>query len=78
VLPGDYLFAGWQDVNGNQEVDTGEPFGVYDGIVKVATKQNLIGLPIRLRPYTDSSNAATSASLEGQFGRVLRANGLTR
>lgn len=77
VLPGSYVFAGWQDVNGNQEVDTGEPFGVYDGIVKVATQQNLIGLPIRLRPYTDSS-ASASASLEGQFGRVLRANGVTR
>ena len=78
VLPGDYLFAGWQDVNGNQEVDPGEPFGVYDGIVKVATKQNLIGLPIRLRPYTDSSSAAASASLQGQFGRVLRSRGVTR
>ncbi len=77
MLPGNYLFAGWQDVNGNEVVDTGEPFGVYDGIVKIADKQNLIGLPIRLRPYTDSSAAAT-ATLEGQFGRVLRANGVTR
>ena len=77
VLPGNYLFAGWQDVNGNREVDTGEPFGVYDGIVNIAAQQNLLGLPIRLRPYTDRS-ASASASLEGQFGRVLRSSGLKR
>ncbi len=77
MLSGSYVFVGWQDLNGNQEVDVGEPAGVYDGIVKIADKQNLIGLPIRLQPYTDSS-AAASMVLEGQFGRVLRSSSLGR
>lgn len=79
LLPGDYVFAGWQDVNGNQEVDTGEPFGAYKSTVKIGKNQNLAGLAIRLQPYTDSGSAASvSLSLKGQFGRALRAVSVTR
>ena len=79
LLPGDYALAGWQDLNGNQEVDAGEPFGAYKSTVKIGKNQNLAGLAIRLQPYRDRGAAAlVSLSLEGQFGRALRAKGVTR
>ena len=79
LLPGDYVLAGWQDVNGNEAVDTGEPFGAYSSTLKIGKNQNLAGLAIRLQPYKDSGSAALlSLGLEGQFGRVLQAKGVMR
>jgi serine protease len=62
---GTYVAAGWQDVNGNQEVDTGEPFGVATNQIIIGDNQNLAGLIIRMKPLVATSNSAmTAASLE--------------
>jgi serine protease len=59
---GAYVAAGWQDVNGNQEVDTGEPFGVALNPIIIADNQNLAGLIIRMKPYTETASSLTAAN----------------
>jgi hypothetical protein len=51
---GSYRVAGWQDLNGDQEVSSGEPFGFDSRVIALASGQNLGGAVIRLQPYTAS------------------------
>ena len=71
---GTYLAAGWQDINGNQEVDTGEPFGFSPNPVVIGDNQNLAGLVIRMKPMVEStSNLQPSDSkLEDAMGQLAR------
>ena len=71
---GTYVAAGWQDINGNQEVDTGEPFGFAINPVIIGDNQNLAGLIIRMKPMVEStSNLQTSGSkLKDAMGQLAR------
>ncbi|WP_158539617.1 S8 family serine peptidase [Meiothermus sp. QL-1] len=56
LAAGPYLVAAWQDTNGNQEVDNGEPFGFTADasgrprIIPLRAGEALAGLVIRMRP----------------------------
>jgi serine protease len=71
---GTYIAAGWQDVNGNQKVDTGEPFGFVINPVVIGDSQNLAGLVIRMKPLVEAAASAqlTASKLEETFGRLAR------
>jgi serine protease len=76
LTAGTYIGAGWQDVNGNQVVDKGDPFGFTKSFA-VGSSQNLAGLVIRMSPYTSSgasssSTTATGSRLEQTMGSVAR------
>ncbi len=79
---GTYIGAGWQDVNGNEKVDAGEPFGAK-GPFNISDNQNLGGLVIRMKPAVVNSNTATlsatrsiaartGVALEDTFAQLLR------
>ncbi len=64
LTSGTYIAVGWQDINNNRTPDDGDtagaagPFGVGNG-------QNLIGLIIRMEPYTSSSSSGASVETSG-------------
>ena len=49
---GTYAAAAWQDLNGNQVVDTGEPFGAYPELVPLAAGQRFENATIYLQAFT--------------------------
>jgi serine protease len=53
--PGPYLVAAWQDVDGNIEIDDGEPFGVATTIANVKAGSSLAGYNVRLEPIAIES-----------------------
>ncbi|WP_216322300.1 S8 family peptidase [Deinococcus aestuarii] len=72
--PGRYNVAAWQDLDGDEEVDDGEPFGLYyDAVNKTfdVTVDNvarkIIGIDIDMQPY--------SASASGQAAPFARSSG---
>ncbi len=52
---GTFVAAGWQDLNGNQSVDQGEPFGFFAKPIAITANQKLLGLVIRMQPFVDST-----------------------
>lgn len=63
---GRYHVAAWQDLNGNQDVDDGEPFGVYTNaqgqvldVVVDSVSRSIIGVNVAMKPF--SSAGATAA-----------------
>jgi serine protease len=74
LTSGTYIGAGWQDINGDQKVNTGEPFG-FTKPVTVGNAQNLVGLVIRMKPYTSSGSSSASVAgsrLEQTMGVLAR------
>ncbi len=49
---GTYAAAAWQDLNGNQVVDSGEPFGAYPQLVSLAAGQQFGNALIYLQAFT--------------------------
>ncbi len=73
LTAGTYEAAGWQDVNGNQKVDAGDPFGVFPKAFAISANQNLAGLVIRMKPYTSSGSSSTAladSKLEETLGSL--------
>ena len=72
MTAGTYIAAGWQDVNNNQVVDAGDPFG-FTKSFSIGSSQNLIGLVIRMQPITSTSAGAPAPSrLEQTLGSLAR------
>ncbi len=72
MTAGTYIAAGWQDVNNNQKVDAGDPFGFTKSFA-IGASQNLIGLVIRMQPITSASaGAAAPSRLEQTLGSLAR------
>jgi serine protease len=72
VSAGTYVAAAWQDLNGNRNVDAGEPFGSTD-ILTVGAGQVLTSITIRLDPAV--VNAAPTPSrqrLEAALQQLAR------
>ena len=64
LLPGNYIAAAWQDLNANQEVDDGEPFGAYGGtsivLLPITANEQYADATIYLEAFTTQSQAVTS------------------
>ncbi|BDP43557.1 hypothetical protein DAETH_35260 (plasmid) [Deinococcus aetherius] len=78
--PGRYNVAAWQDLDGDEEVDDGEPFGIYfDPVNKTANvtvdnvARNIIGIDIDLEPYRATSQAQRAARAPGAQGALAAA-----
>ena len=81
LVAGSYQVAGWQDLNGNQKVDTGEPFGIYvnpstgnPGLSIDAVARSILGINVQLRPLQASSAAnlpVTQAASQAAVRRAL-------
>ncbi len=82
-MAGNYQVAGWQDLNGNGQVDTGEPFGIYvnavtgkSGVSIDAVSRSVLGINVQLRPLqttgaaADPSAPSTARALEAVVKRV--------
>ncbi len=63
---GRYLMAGWQDINGNEEIEDSEPFGIYLPLVNVTSGQNVSDIDILLEAATPTSQALTTTDFSGQ------------
>jgi len=65
---GPYLVVGWQDLNDNREVDSGEPIGFYEDargnprIIQLRAGQALAGVVIRLQPAQLGASGAGATS----------------
>ncbi len=64
LVAGNYQVAGWQDLNNNGQVDTGEPFGIYvnavtgkAGLSIDAVARTILGINVQLRPFQATSAA---------------------
>jgi serine protease len=58
AVAGSYTVVAWQDLNGNEKVDVGEPFGVYKNSVVVDTvARAFTGVDVDLKPLTAASAA---------------------
>jgi serine protease len=62
LTAGTYRAAGWQDVNGNLDIDGGDSFGYFPKSFAIGANQNLAGLVIRMKPYTSTSSASAALS----------------
>lgn len=74
LTPGTYLAAGWQDLNGNEDVDDNEPLGVYPGQVFVDPGLRVRDVDIPLEPFkvTNQSGLQSEATLRRNLGRWLQ------
>lgn len=71
--PGTYVAAAWQDLNGDEDITEGEPFGRHLNILTLQAGQELDRADIYLQPFTPAETATLStSSLESSFERVFR------
>jgi serine protease len=72
--PATYLAAGWQDLNGNEDVDDNEPLGVYPGQVFLDPASRVRDVDIELKPYKLNSQATSGGdgSLRHTLGEWVR------
>jgi serine protease len=64
--PGNYLAAAWQDLNRDDEVDEGEPFGVHPNLLTVRAGETIANVTIFLEPFSPLG-ARQAQRLQGAF-----------
>ncbi len=74
--PGTYLAAAWQDLNSNNLVDAGEPFGVYTGAngnsqLLVAAGESITNVIIVMQPATPTNQAASASGSAPDLSAAL-------
>ncbi|HEX2865126.1 MAG TPA: hypothetical protein VHN99_11200, partial [Deinococcales bacterium] len=70
VPVGSFIVAGWQDLNGNSQVDSGEPFGFYPEIVTVTAGKNSGGVDVQLQAYSASATSKVRAAVNALQARA--------
>jgi len=70
LTAGDYQVAAWQDLNGDEEVSAGEPFGLYvnpltgtPGVTIDTVSRTIIGIDVQLKPVTTLASPGSAPNL---------------